>query len=344
MFAARFLISTKNSNMLEDFLINEEVLSPRVRWESTGQSASVHQGLAVMRASNVTFVGIARDLGSGLPNVLLQVESLAKKFKNSRAIFVEGQSDDKTAEILSKWAAASPSNRTAIINYFYDHHEQVGFFKGRKMPREGRLAAARNKALEALYKLPSKTDYVIVIDLDIVGFDPNGVADSFAPRGSLAWDVICANGIMLHGTYRDTFAFRTERLNNTNIHWWDHEPHDLYNLTSRDKERLKGEYESMLHAARAMMDFSSAKGFVRVQSCFGGLAIYKYDSLQGCDYQYRHDEQPYMLDCEHVLLHQCMIRKHRANIFTNTDMKLWYGHGFGGGVMSWTKLRQIMNF
>ena len=242
--------------MFEDFLINQEILPPRTKWDRMpGRSATVRQGLAVMRASNITFIGIARDIGPHLIKVLPQLENLAKEFKYSRAIFVEEQSVDNTPEILQKWAARSPSNRTVLLHYFYDHHEQVGFFKGRKMPREGRLAASRNKALQTLHKMSDKTDYVIVVDLDIVGFDPNGVADSFARRGSsMQWDVICANGIMMHGTYRDTFAFRTEKWNNTNIHWWDHEPHDLYNLTQHDKDQLKIEYDMTLHSARLMLE------------------------------------------------------------------------------------------
>ena len=42
------------------------------------------------------------------------------------------------------------------------------------MPREGRLSEARNLALRELYKLP-RTDYVIMIDLDILGWDMKGV-------------------------------------------------------------------------------------------------------------------------------------------------------------------------
>ena len=348
VFVARTLITTQTSTMVEDFLINEEVLAPRARWDDVQRqrSAAVRQGLAAMRASNVTFVGIARDVGRRLPSVLAQVQNLAQEFRYSRAIFVEGQSNDNTPALLAAWVHASPHNRTAILKYFYDHHEQEGFFKGRKMPREGRLAAARNQALRAMRAMPQQTEYVIVVDPDIIGFDPHGVADTFAPRGHLTWDAVCANGMMLHGTYRDTFAFRTEALNNTNVHWWDHEPFDLYNLTASDKAALKREYDAHLHAVRSMMDFSgaSSRGFVRVKSCFGGLAIYRTAAMDGCEYEYREPRPPHMLDCEHVLLHQCMIDKHQANIFTNADMRLWYGHGYGGGGLSWAKIRQVFNF
>ena len=84
-------------------------------------------------------------------------------------------------------------------------------------------------------------------------------------------------------------------------------------------------------------------GLQRVRSCFGGLAIYNYDAFRDCQYEYRHSVPPYMLDCEHVLLHQCMIEKHQANIFTNTAMKLWYGHGLGGGGISYEKIAKVSN-
>ena len=192
LFIARFMMSTNLSMMLQDFLINAQLISP----QRVNPSARQDKGHDVMRASTVTFIGIARDQEKEMPNVLVQIEHLAKQFKASRAILVEAQSNDKTAAVLTQWAAASPSNRTAIINYFnisWDY-ELDGFFKGQKMPREGRIALTRNGALEALRNETNRTDYVIVVDLDIVGFDIDGVADSFARRESLAWDVVCANG------------------------------------------------------------------------------------------------------------------------------------------------------
>ena len=72
--------------------------------------------------------------------------------------------------------------------------------------------------------------------------------------------------------------------------------------------------------ARSMMDFASDGKMLKVQSCFGGLTIYRYDALEGCKYGYRHTDPPYMLDCEHVLLHKCMVEKNKAKIFSNSKM------------------------
>lgn len=159
------------------------------------------------------------------------------------------------------------------------------------MPREGRLAIARNLALDELSTMPL-TDYVIMIDMDIIGWDINGILDSFSLhvpvpvmshengmnnsgfsadvnidrdndsgrnsnridrvsdrlsdissdisdsgikenyKHKSKWDVICSNGIILHGVYRDIYAFRVDGLN-TNHHWAGQDGAD-YGLVDTD--------------------------------------------------------------------------------------------------------------
>ena len=57
-----------------------------------------------------------------------------------------------------------------------------------------------------------------------------------------------------------------------------------------------------------------------VDSCFGGLTIYRYEALQGCQYSYREPYPPHMLDCEHVLFHKCLKSHNHARIFSNPNM------------------------
>lgn len=99
--------------------------------------------------------------------------------------------------------------------------------------------------------------------------------------------------------------------------------------------------------------YASIPGFspqpIQVNSCFGGLALYKYDisiAQDQCQYQHRYPsvQDRYMLDCEHVLFHQCLAEQTQKNkqdkkegltadastknirIFSSPHMKLWYGH------------------
>ncbi len=100
--------------------------------------------------------------------------------------------------------------------------------RGRPLPREGRLSETRNVGLSLLKKIP-KTEFVVMIDMDILGWDLKGVLSSFKSAAD-DWDVVCANGIVLHGVYRDTYAFRVPGLD-TNHHWVGQDYLD-YNLTA----------------------------------------------------------------------------------------------------------------
>ncbi len=57
-----------------------------------------------------------------------------------------------------------------------------------------------------------------------------------------------------------------------------------------------------------------------VDSCFGGLAIYKTPGIAGCEYQYRNTTAPYMLDCEHVFFNQCIRQQNHGVVMSNPNM------------------------
>jgi hypothetical protein len=214
--------------------------------------------------------------------------------------------------------------------------EISGYFQGRPIPREGRIAKARNVAMDALAALPTQTQFVIAIDMDILGWDPNGVLDSFSRSG---WDVMCSHGILLHGIYRDTYAFRYDGIN-TNHHWGGKD-HSEYNISASEYMQNRARLKASQKRAREIMDSSNyqpgwwsslvnKKSYdlkpIQVKSCFGGLAIYRYEKMKHCRYSYRHEVPPYMLDCEHVLFHECITKHGQAQILSNFNMKLWYGH------------------
>lgn len=318
-----------NSKTINDLLINQEISQV----SNSGQriqndfSPFIRHGLDVMKSSNVTFMGVARNAADKLPSILYQLDTLSQHFSSSRAIIAYGDSSDDTAHILNVWAANSPTNRTIlhIQSAAGGDKEQSGTFKGALLPREGRIAKARNAILDYLHLLTPST-YLLTLDLDIVGWDNSGIVDSF---GRDSWDVMCAHGILLHGIYRDTYAFRTEGVN-TNHHWAGKD-HLAYNISlpqySANRKKLKLSQQK----AREIMDntFSTSLEPVQVESCFGGLAIYRSSAVGGCRYGYRYEEPPYMLDCEHVLFNRCIregMGGRGGRVLSNFNMKLWYGH------------------
>jgi len=280
-----------------------------------------------MRKASVSILGVARNI-KYIDIALKSIDTLASKFDNSKAIFVEGDSNDNTQLKLRQWVNQQPNNRTLLISNAINNQEDHHYFKG-ILPREGRISLARNIGLKELFT-KEKSDYIIVIDMDLIGFDTNGIADSFSQSN---WDVMCANGVVLNGIYRDTYAFRINGYD-TNHHWVG-DDHAKYNITDEQRITLRKKLQESQHNARIIMDnsnrpfytiSSSSPSLIRVDSCFGGLAIYKYEMFEECSYDYRHHEPPYMQDCEHVLLHECMRKKHNARIYSNMNMRLWYGH------------------
>jgi glycosyltransferase involved in cell wall biosynthesis len=237
-------------------------------------------------------------------------------FHESCAIFVEGDSIDNTLSILRRWAAHSPQRRTAIsysTDSIADPNNDYSKEKGR-LPREGRIAVSRNKALETLRGFAKQPDYVIVLDLDIHGVDPLGIADSFGR--TTKWDVICANGVTLHGIYRDIYAFRRHDIYTNHHVVFDHSLPEQRAFVQQNRTKF---YDIMSTFTR-----SDGENLMQVDSCFGGLAIYRAEALQDCSYAFRWNDTQ-KVDCEHVLFHHCLVEQNNATIYHNPIMKLWYG-------------------
>lgn len=52
----------------------------------------------------------------------------------------------------------------------------------------------------------------------------------------------------------------------------------------------------------------------------GAIAVSRWEALQGCNYHFRHEEPPHMLDCEHVLFHKCIKQRNNGTIVINQNM------------------------
>lgn len=213
----------------DDLLINAEWR--HVPNQPTQQHLVGEQGRRRMRQSSAMIVGVGKDIEHRLPSFLRQVEALSAAFNESRAVFVEGDSSDHSREKLQAWASKSPTNRTIVTVTSSGDKDTIGVFQGLKLPREGRLAIARNHVLDALRKLP-RMDFIIMVDMDVIGWNIHGIQDSF---GRPSWDVICANGIIMHGMYRDTYAFRSKDID-TNHHKGGGD-HLLYNISAAQKQK-----------------------------------------------------------------------------------------------------------
>ena len=341
---AAFGINTSNIN---DLLVNQEFMAPENEgpneFRINQHSKFEKKGIDEMRKSSATFIGVGMDIADQLPEILLRIETMSQYFSSSRAVFAEGDSTDNTYDIFNKWTMKSTSNRTLLTLSNKEFGKEIdGHFAGGNLPREGRIARVRNGVMDLLYKEGgAMTKYIVMVDLDVLGWDMHGVADSFGRRDTTKWDVVCANGIMVHGIYRDTYAFRAQGIN-TNHHMYG-DDYAKYDITSEQRNINQNKYKLSVKRVQGLglgistettemtevkineMNHHELKP-MQVDSCFGGLAIYDFEKTKPCKYSYRHIDPPYMLDCEHVIFHECLMKENGAKIFFNPNMKLWYGH------------------
>ncbi len=299
-----FLVAVTRMDLcnFQDFLINQELVNvPTMNKNSLSVAEFTLNGTKEMKLSSVSIIGVGKDIGVKLKIFLRQVEDLANLFNHSQVIFAEGDSIDGSNRILKEWEAVLPSERKILTVSSRNQSDDVGIFSGLKLPREGRISFARNEVLAELRKRPA-TDFVIAIDMDILGWDMGGVVDSFSR--SQTWDGICAHGILLHGLYRDTYALRTMDLNN-NHHLCGHD-HLMYNISGAQMKLnrinyqvralnnsfafLTANHQKSKKTTLQLMDINRIRSFqqktngvrpgeslkpIHVDSCFGGLAIYK---------------------------------------------------------------------
>jgi hypothetical protein len=265
------------------------------------------EGKEKMKNSSLSICSIVRDCGMNLKNNIPRIELLRTLFKDSEVIVFENDSKDNTLEVLRNWERSSSKinifsevfNSSTIPTDSVEHGNRY-FSKY----RIGKMVTFRNKYLHFLNNNGINRDYVIIIDLDISNFDIDGIIHSFGMQ--TPWDCISANGISLSSRfvkqYHDSYALIEHgRLN------------DVQTEQSIRVNRIR--YSAM----------KTGQGPLAVDSAFGGLAVYKWNSIKDLYYSCL-DNNDDRVQCksEHVGLHKMMKDKGHFNIYINPAMKVKY--------------------
>jgi hypothetical protein len=209
----------------------------------------------------ILITGVVKNGENGFFNSKLCIESLVKHFEDYRIIIYENNSTDKTKKLYSEWAK---SNNKLI----YISEDLTPEFLKNYTPLVGEyrcefIARARNIVLKkALSNEFDDFDYILVPDLDFeVPWGINEILN-IIENPKKEWDMVAANG-----SY-DIFALR---LPNSRLF-----PETIgYNPTIRINDEI-GNYLAM-HLKQGK--------WLKVESAFGGLAIYKRSSLKNCFYR-----------------------------------------------------------
>jgi len=250
-----------------------------------------------LRQAKILVVGLVRDSEKQL---VRSIQCLSNAFKESKIVkflVVESDSSDSTLHLLASEALKRPNFR----------YKTFGNLRHELPLRTERIAFCRNYYLDQIRDSPEylDVDYVVVADFDGVNSSlQSSDVESCWIRSD--WDVCTANQ---NGNYYDIWALRHSL--------WS--PNDCWGqanfLISSGLDRFRAIYSSVFSR---MINIDSCHDWIKVDSAFGGLAIYRKCVLQDGAFYKGIDDCGEEV-CEHVSLHEYICRN-GGKIYINPMM------------------------
>ncbi len=201
--------------------------------------------------SSIIILATARDVAKVVESQVKVFNESFRDFKELRIHIVESHSNDNTVRILK-------SLESKQKNFSF---ESISHLSDASQTRTQRISLARNKAMEYAEQYSESLDYVVVADVDGVnsGLTRTSVISNWS---NSEWDMVAANQQL---DYYDVWALRHKEFS-PNDCWEDYE--NLCTVMPK-KAAFK------LSVKSKMKSFVHSEGFIRVDSAFGGIAIYK---------------------------------------------------------------------
>ena len=203
------------------------------------------------------FAGCARDCSPHLPLVLENISRIATLFDETAFVFAENDSIDDTRDRLQSFIRDRPNAQVLALD---------GLVQSEPV-RTVRIAAARNACLDHARANYGGYDWFIMMDLDAVNRGPIDLGYVRQTLKFLTKDPKrCAAFANAHGFYYDIWALRHPTLCPRDV-WEDELDAVLLGLSDEQacRQAVAGRVFSIDPALRP----------IKVDSAFGGLAIYK---------------------------------------------------------------------
>ena len=235
----------------------------------------------------ILICGAAKDVENHMDNFMKIAKRSFRSFESVEYLIVESFSTDATWRVLKKLSQTVP-NFFAIQDSLVCENELF---------RTEKIASARTRIQEFVKQRQTKYDYIVVMDIDGVNRSLNHKSIISCWKYS-NWDVATANQPF---RYYDLWALRAKDWLNHDI--WQEIAFEKPNASQKEVRRtLLNYYRSIPRRSKP----------IKVESAFGGLAIYKTEAfLAG---QYSGLDKSRREICEHVPFHHELCAK-GYNIF-----------------------------
>jgi len=246
-----------------------------------------------MSKKEIVVVGIVKNVAN---TFMLDYHRTLNALANFNQVFwyiVESDSVDKSVEVLKK-ISESNSNFDFV---------SLGSLESKFENRTERLAYARNKYLDEInnHSRYQNCQFILVSDFNDLNkkLSVESINSCFQVNN---WQVCCANQT---GPYYDIYALRH--------HLWS--PNDCWSQHSFYRKYHRFPEKSLLASVKIrMIKIPYESEWIKVESAFGGLAMYEKDTFKLGRYEGKDAEGN--LICEHVPLNLAISRSGK-NIFIN---------------------------
>ena len=259
---------------------------------------------------SIIICGIVRDCARGIRRNRPVIDKLCSMVKDAKVVLFENDSKDETKALLAQWtnecknvyAQCEDFNTITIPTA----KESKGVNPSFSAKRINKMAYYRNQYLHFIKERKWSADFVIVIDMDLMRIDINGILNSLSIAD--VWDMVAANGVI----YSPSALFR-RRYN------------DTYALVEIGEENVPQTEESIKEKQYKWASLKKGSQLVPVYSAFGGLAIYRFDGIKDCTYEVLKNNDPRVeVRCEHFAICKQMHERGYNRMFINPAMKVLY--------------------
>jgi glycosyltransferase involved in cell wall biosynthesis len=206
----------------------------------------------------ILICGVAKNVEKAIPNDIQSATDLGRCFLDYRIIIYENNSADATKQLFEEWAERDP--HLIFLSEMPSRRTLAEQSNMKICNRTEMIARARNKVLDvAMESQYDDFKYVVWADLDFVQpWDIENLLDTIL-NPEQEWDAVLANG-----SY-DLFALRDPQF-----------PIGF--------ELLGNKYWENLDKVLARFSLDPNGHWRKVYSAFGGLGIYKRESIKECRY------------------------------------------------------------
>ena len=260
----------------------------------------VAKGVATMKTKQVVICGLARDIADHVTATVQRIEQLGRMFKDFRVVIYENDSKDATRLALDGylWRTRTTEHVT-VLGHDINAPVNPGI---RCLKRAERMAYYRNEVRNHIAKnFVGWADNIILVDMDLPGgWSNKGVAHTFGHYGT--WDFVGSNGIL----FRD---YALEKMKTVYFDVW------AFRWRGSDKPTRPEDINPRY--------WPNGTELVPVNSCFGGLGVYRVEAFTRCSYD--------GTDCEHVPFHRRMREAGMGRLFMNPSQLTHYGGEPCGG-------------